>query len=104
VAIVAFSTDKSSYAPGDMINTSTTVENVGADEISLRSTLTLKDKFGRIVGSQRGEWFSILPGQSHILSLSWKDRLEGGTYDVIITIVDVEENVIGAASQSIQVR
>jgi len=103
VAIVAFSTDKSSYTPGDIINTSTIVENVGSDEISLRGTLTLKDEFGQIVGSQESEWFSILPGQSHTLSLSWEERLEGGTYDVIITIVDVEENVIGAASQSIQV-
>jgi hypothetical protein len=103
VAIVAFSTDKSTYAPDDVINTSTMVENVGASEISLVGILTLKDEFGRIVSSKESGSFSVLPGQSHTLSLSWEKPLEEGAYDMIITIIDAEENAIGATSRSIQV-
>jgi hypothetical protein len=103
IVIVDFSTDRSIYVSNDIIKTSTEVKNIETSEISLVGVLTLKDEFGRIVGSTESERFSVSPRRSHTLSLSWDKSLEGGTYDVIITIVDAEQNIVGATAQSVQV-
>ncbi len=102
VALAVFSTDKSTYTLGDVVNTSTRVENVSTSEVSLMGVLILKDEFGQVVGSKRSEIFLVPPGQSYTLSISWEQPLEGGVYDVIITIMDAQENAISAASQNIQ--
>jgi len=102
IAVTDFSTDKTSYRPGETIHTSATVGNVGDAEATLVATLTIEDELGGAVGSQSSGAFSLPPGGSHELVLAWAGPLAAGSYRATVTVWS-NGDVVGGASAGFQV-
>jgi hypothetical protein len=97
VTITRFETDKSQYAPGEEIRTTTQIDNVGDLDATLRARLSILDGLGEEVGSQ-GEEFAVHAGGSYDLALSWVGMLEDGAYTAQIAVYSGESKICGASS------
>jgi hypothetical protein len=102
VGITDFSTDKSSYLPGETINTSATVVNVGVNNVSLTATLTIKNSLGQTTATQTGSVFTVPGGGSQVQSLAWTGTLNEGAYEAVLTISD-GATVLGGTSANFRV-
>lgn len=102
IAVTDFSTDKTSYRPDDAIYTSATIWNVGDTETTLNATLTIEDELGQEVGSQASGGFTVPPGGSHDVTLSWAGELASGSYRATLTVRSAGD-VVGGASAGFQV-
>ncbi len=102
VAITDFSTDKTSYAPGETINTNATVANVGANSAWLTATLTIKDAAGQTVATQTSSPFTVPGGGAYTLPLAWAGTLDEGAYNAVLTISD-GANTLGGVSTDLSI-
>jgi hypothetical protein len=99
VTISRFETDKSQYAPGETIRTSTQIENVGDLEKTLWARLFIKDALGEPLGSQSSRTFMVPAGDSHDLALSWAGMLNDGAYTAQISLYSGESEIGGASAE-----
>ncbi len=99
VTITRFETDKSQYAPGEEIRTSTRVENVGDLDARLMARLFIKDTLGETLGSQFFREFTVPAGGSHDFSLSWKGMVDDGAYTAQIALRSDQSEVGGASAE-----
>jgi hypothetical protein len=98
VAVTDFSTDKSSYVPGETISTNVAVANVGASGVSLTATLTIKDALGHTVATQTSSPFTVPGGGSHSQLLAWTGTLDEEAYEAVVTVSDGTDTLGGASA------
>ncbi len=97
VAVTDFATDKTSYTPGETINTKVVIANVGASGTSLTTTLTIKNALGQTVATQISDPFTVSGSGSHTQHLAWTGILAEGSYEAVLVISD-GTSLLGGAS------
>jgi len=102
IGVTDFSIDKTSYSPGEAVNTSAIIGNVGDAGATLTAILTIEDEFGGVIGSQTSEEFTVPAGGSHELSLAWAGTPDQGSYRAAVTISS-NGDTVGGASAGFQV-
>jgi hypothetical protein len=101
IAVLDFSTDKTSYRPDETLQTTTGIENVGDVPAPLTATLTLKDELGGTLGVQSSGVFTVPAGGSYELPLAWTGALQGARWAAITLWSD--GGIVGGASASFEV-
>jgi hypothetical protein len=102
IGVTDFFTDKTSYSPGEAVNTSATIGNVGDAGTTLTSILTIEDEFGGVIGSPTSEEFTVPAGGAYDLSLAWAGTPDQGSYRATVTISS-NGDTVGGASAGFQV-
>jgi len=102
VTITDFSLDKIEYTPGETINASVTVENVGSDDLTnLKANLSLKDPLGRIVASNEKS-FDIASGESKTIYVTLTPNIPHGVYLAEMNILG--SGVLASSSEYITIK
>jgi hypothetical protein len=102
VVVTEFTTNKDQYVPGEEINTTADIANVGDVDAALTATLTIRDALGETLGIETAGEFIVPSGGSHALPLALGGMLDDGDYTVEIT-VESQQAIVGGASTSISV-
>jgi parallel beta-helix repeat protein len=97
IVVTEFATEKREYVPGEMINTSTTLANIGDADAVLNTSVEIRNAFGDLVATQMSDDFTVHAGSSYQLQLNWNGELGDGAYAVELTIRSPEGVEAGAA-------
>lgn len=89
VVITDLTTDKPAYNSGETVDTSTSIENVGAETIAgMYLELTLKDMVGQVLASTSSSSFDLPVGSSEINTALSTNELPQGSYVLEVTAFD----------------
>lgn len=101
IAVLDFSMDKMSYRPGETLQTTTIIENVGDVPVPLTAMLTIKDELGGTLGVQPSGVFTVPAGSSYELPLAWTGTLQGARQAAVTLWSD--GGIVGGASTGFEV-
>ena len=99
VALSSFQTDKTSYVPGETVNTTAEIVNVGDTPVTLTAWLVLQDLQGRVVGFQPSSAFEVPAGGSYTLALGWTGQLDDDAYLARLFVREGEQVVAGTSKE-----
>jgi hypothetical protein len=98
VAVSDFTTDKTTYVPGESIGTTTRIENVGDGDAVLEATLSVTDALGQVVGTQNSSEFSVPASGHFLLPLSWTGVLDDDAYTIQVSLWSAGTVLDGASA------
>jgi parallel beta-helix repeat protein len=102
IVVTEFATEKREYVPGETINTSTSIANIGDADAVLNASLEIRNVFWDLVATQMSDEFTVHSGDSQQLQLNWNGELEDGAYAVELTLSS-QEGIEAGASDHIAV-
>jgi hypothetical protein len=97
LAISEFTTDKTHYIPGEPVQTTTRIHNVGDTDTVITAALQIQNEFDEVLGEQLSGAFTVTAGGSYVLPLTWVGEIADGAYTARVNLLDGETVLAGAA-------
>ncbi len=102
VGVTEVTTDKSEYVPGENVQVTASIVNVGSASATLSATLTMEDLLGAIVCQSQGTAFEVPAGGSYAWHAACSVPTEGG-FRARVTLWQAG-NAVGGGSALLAVR
>jgi len=104
-AITDFSPEKTEYTSGEMINASSTMENVGSDALTgLQVNLQLKDPYGQVKALGLSSTLDVASGESKTVYATLNQNLPHGSYLAEMILINSTGDALGSSFEYIYIR